>query len=626
MFEKMMEKAVRENLFLSKAEFKPFAKINDRAQWESVTGEAKAYLKEMADQYRNRSFPILPARTYMRFLKDGNRSEFEGLYFDRRHALLALVLDECIRNKGENLSTIIDLIWAICEETTWVVSAHNRIERGGEENNILPDADGNIFIDLFSAETGSLLAWCVYLIEDRLNVETPIIVRRVKAELKKRLLKPYLAYSDYFWMGLANENPVNNWNPWINENILAVALTTEEDEETRNALLLKIGKSVQRFLHFYAPDGGCDEGPMYFNIAGGSYLDCLDLVYRATDGKASLYDRPLTQNMASYIMNVHIANQYYVNFADAAARLTPDGMLLLRAAERMKLPMLRDFAVSLLLDGDSEPYFRISYNVIHRRIANLLEFNPEKLEAVKRPLPMSHVFNGIEVAIARTENTTRGLCFAAKGGHNMESHNHNDIGNFVVYLNGEPVLCDIGVETYSRKTFSHERYTIFTMKSSYHNTAIINGFDQLPGYAYKAKNFSFKDDGMTAEYRADISPAYPEEAGVVAYNRSIILDRKSSLIKVEDAYRLKTAAGGVAIPLISLSEPEFLPGKIVLTLKNTKAVIEYDETMFTAGKEELDTSDKSLYNAWRKNVMYRTILSPISPSAEGTFSLTIKEA
>lgn len=407
---------------------------------------------------------------------------------------------------------------------------------------------------------------------------------------------------------------------------MAITLTTEEDDETRKKLLLKIGRSVQRFLNFYAPDGGCDEGPMYFNIAGGSYLDCLDLIYRATEGKASLYDQPLTKNMAMYIMNVNISEKYYVDFADALARVTADGMLLLRAAERMNLPMLRDFAVSLLLDGDSEPYFRIDHNVIHRRIANLLEFNPEKLKPVKRPLPLSHVFNGIEVAIARTENTTRGLYFAAKGGHNMESHNHNDIGNFIVYLNGEPVLCDIGVETYSRKTFSPERYTIFTMKSSYHNTAIINGFDQKPGYEHKAKDFSFKDDGMNAEYRADIAAAYPEDAGVITYNRSVTLDRKASIIRVEDAYRLKAATEGVAIPLISLYEPEFLPGKIVLALKNAKAVIEYDKTMFTACKEELDTSDKRLYNAWQKNVMYRTILTPVSPGAEGTFSLSIKEA
>ncbi len=626
MFSQMMEKAVQEKLFLSKDEWKPFPKIADRASWSNVTSEAASYFAHLAAENRARTFPILPARSYMRYIKDGNRSEFEGLYFDRRRALFALVIDECIQNKGENLSAIIDLVWAICEESTWVIHAHNRIRKNGYRESILPEIDEDIFIDLFSAETGSLLAWCVYLVGDKLNAESPIIVKRVTSELKKRLTVPYLAYSDYGWMGLSHPDPVNNWNPWINENILAVTLLTEDDPDTRDALLIKIGKSVQRFIDFYAPDGGCDEGPAYFNVAGGSYLDCLDLVYRATECKAALYDQPLTRNMAMYIMNAHIAGKYYINFADAVCRLTPDGMLLLRAAERMNLTTLRDFAVSLLADGDSEPYYRVDYNVIHRRIANLLEFKPETIIPVERPLPLSHAFPGIEVASARQSASGRGLYFAAKGGCNMESHNHNDIGNFIVYLNGEPVLCDIGVETYSRKTFSEERYTIFTMQSGYHNTAIINGFDQNPGYEYKANAFEFLDNGTNAVYSADFASAYPKEACVSAYKRTITLFRDTHIIKVDDAYTLNAVSSGVSVPLISLYEPELLPGKIVLPLENSKAVIEYDSSVFTPRKEKIELTDKKLRNAWLKDCMYRIILSPVAPVSEGSFSLIIKEA
>jgi hypothetical protein len=41
------------------------------------------------------------------------------------------------------------------------------------------------------------------------------------------------------------------------------------------------------------------------------------------------------------------------------------------------------------------------------------------------------------VAAARLrQGSVNGLYFAALGGHNAESHNHNDVGNFVVYLDG----------------------------------------------------------------------------------------------------------------------------------------------------------------------------------------------
>ncbi|MCG8499689.1 MAG: heparinase II/III-family protein, partial [Firmicutes bacterium] len=63
----------------------------------------------------------------------------------------------------------------------------------------------------------------------------------------------------------------------------------------------------------------------------------------------------------------------------------------------------------------------------------------------------------------------QGFFFAAKGGYNDKSHNHNDVGNFVLYYNGYPVFIDVGVGTYTAKTFSNKRYEIWTMQSEYHN-------------------------------------------------------------------------------------------------------------------------------------------------------------
>jgi hypothetical protein len=62
-----------------------------------------------------------------------------------------------------------------------------------------------------------------------------------------------------------------------------------------------------------------------------------------------------------------------------------------------------------------------------------------------------------------------GLYVAAKGGYNDESHNQNDAGHFIVYSDGQPPIIDVGVETYSTKTFSASRYDIWTMQSGYHN-------------------------------------------------------------------------------------------------------------------------------------------------------------
>ena len=80
------------------------------------------------------------------------------------------------------------------------------------------------------------------------------------------------------------------------------------------------------------------------------------------------------------------------------------------------------------------------------------------------------------------------LDLAVKAGDNADSHNHNDTGSITLYKNGLPILADIGVETYTRKTFSPRRYEIWTMQSGYHPLPTICGTDQKDGVEYRAEN------------------------------------------------------------------------------------------------------------------------------------------
>ena len=52
----------------------------------------------------------------------------------------------------------------------------------------------------------------------------------------------------------------------------------------------------------------------------------------------------------------------------------------------------------------------------------------------------------IQVMVSRDKaSSTEGLYIAAKAGHNQESHNHNDVGNFMVFYNGKPLLIDFNI-------------------------------------------------------------------------------------------------------------------------------------------------------------------------------------
>lgn len=127
-----------------------------------------------------------------------------------------------------------------------------------------------------------------------------------------------------------------------------------------------------------------------------------------------------------------------------------------------------------------------------------------------------------------------GLYLAVKGGHNAESHNHNDVGNFVVYKNKTPFLIDAGCIAYSAKTFSEERYSIWCNSSKYHNLPLINGYEQIAGAEHCAENIGYSVSEHKAEFSMDICRAYPEECGVKSWYRSFVFNKKEQNITITE--------------------------------------------------------------------------------------------
>lgn len=613
MLNEVVARALKDGKIAAREDFHLLPACHDRAAWNAVDPETRAYYAGAAEAYIGKPVPSLPASLYMEFVRVGDRKRYETPYFERHRALFALTVCECIENSGRCLNDIVDLVWAICEESSWVIPAHNNhsVSARHVAPIALPDVeDQPPYIDLFSAETGALLSLVNHLLGEKLGEISPIIPRRMSLEIERRILTPYLERDDPFWMGFASDRPVNNWNPWINSNVLVCALLEEVSPERRDALLARIARSLDRFLDGYAPDGGCDEGPSYFNVAGASMLDALELFDLASGGAASIYDEPLIQNMARYILYAHIHGRYHVNFADAPALVAPDAMLLHRAAERMGLDDLKRYAEYALAAGFAASPYQLIRHTEYRRLRNLLTYrrSSEALPAADEPL--SHAFDGIQVACARQHADGTGLYFAAKGGHNSESHNHNDIGNYILYADGEPVLCDVGVETYCRKTFSAERYDIWTMQSRYHNTVILGGSDQRPGQQYAARDFSFTDDGNAAVFHVDMAGAYGEDAHAQRYLREIRLDRATGELTVHDRFALTEAHAPIELPLMLSAEPRLAPGEAYIPYAKNRVVrLSFDPNVFDAACERIPLTDSQLLNNWQRPALFRLVLT-----------------
>ena len=225
--------------------------------------------------------------------------------------------------------------------------------------------------------------------------------------------------------------------------------------------------------------------------------------------------------------------------------------------------------------------------------------------------------------------TTEGLFVAAKGGHNDESHNHNDIGNYVVYYNGQPVLIDVGRGTYTRKTFSGRRYEIWYNCSDHHNVPTINGETQPPGATFKATNVVFREDKKFAELSLDISKSYSEKAAVNSWQRSIRLNRGKN-IEVKDIVSLKKAEK-ITEHLMTCYPAEVVkPGELVIHYKpkNGEAkdfVVRYDAKQMQAVVEKISLTameDKGIIEKWGDNI-YRINFSVSAPKVNDKINFVI---
>jgi hypothetical protein len=346
-------------------------------------------------------------------------------------------------------------------------------------------------------------------------------------------------------------------------------LLLESDRDRRRSTVHRILTVLDRFLEPYPADGGCDEGPGYWGLAAGSLFDALELARTATDGAIDVYAEEKVRNMARFIYLAHIADDYYVNFADASAIIHPNEALVYLFGIRVTDSDMIRHGLRLMQRSREGGRPLSSRANIDRQInfQRLLRavFAPEILEQTMRegsaatsetpPLIAQHWLPDTEFFVAREHaGSAEGFFLAAKGGHNRESHNHNDVGTCLVYCDGKPLLIDAGVGTYVAKTFSQRRYEIWTMQSAYHNfLPRIDGVDQHDGESFAAREARAELSESRALLELDIAGAYPDEAGVEYWRRSIVLDR-GACVEISDSFRLRNPQARIEISVLTPSD------------------------------------------------------------------------
>ncbi len=612
----------------------PYPTWSEREPWDAVPADIRMAIVERAEADRKAGWKALLATTFLDFKRNGNRTRYEADNFGRRAMLQHLVLAECLEGKGRFVDDIANGVWLTCEETFWGAPAHLAAQKAGVG---LPDVTEPI-IELFSAETAQLLSWTTYLLGPQLDAVSPLINKRIRIETERRMLKPARERNDFTWMGLGGprqEHRLNNWCPWINSNLLVTNLILEEDPRLRVLETVRITKSVDAYLNDYWPDAAEEEGPGYYSRSVMCLFEVLGTLESATGNSTGILANPFIDAMGRFILNVHIANDDYVDYGDVHGKAAPSGDVLYRFGKAVHDPQLEAFGAFYAA--------RSGWNAQGAGLTNALN---ENLTSLSRSLPA--VLEANEVRAAQQEDVlvrdawypdfglmtarekagaTAGMYVAVLASNNGRSHSHNDTGNFVIYQDGEPVTIDVGVEAYTAKTFSRERYTIWTMQSAYHNLPTVGGVMEHDGVEFQATDRKYSTNDERATVSFNIATAYPKEAGIRNWTRTVTLDRVRSRVVVEEDFELDSSVPitlSIMTPRIPTADGQ---GRITMALAagdGKAALLTFDSAALSPDIEKIVLTDPHLREDWGDQI-YRILLKS-QPVSRGKWSYEFSPA
>jgi hypothetical protein len=607
----------------------PFPPAADRVAWEAVRRaigpDACQALIARAEDAARSPIPALPATLYLEFKRSGQREGYQEPARRRRDMHTALTLAECLEHQGRFLDPLLDVTWAILEESSWAYPAHQ---------TELTDMTHPI-VDLFASITGAQLAEMDALLGAELD---PLLGKRIRYEVDRRLITPYLTRHDHWWLYNTARREVNNWSAVCNGNVVAAALYLEPDLARLAEIIARAARSLDDYLATFDVDGGSTEGPGYWSFGFGNYVLLAQLIEQRSNGRLPFMDGELIHRIAQFPLRTMLSPGQWVNFSDADVNAVFPGALLAYLANRLDLPDLITLYHEQEQRGVQARTNELTWSL--RGLFWRAEATPA--EPV-RLIPNAHDwYSEMHWMIARYDPTDPdGLVLAAKGGHNGEMHNQNDVGSIIVHDRGESIIADIGRGRYTRFYFSETRYDHFVCQSLGHSCPVPNGQMQGPLTAPKrmpgnqipeiteemrGRNFyatllEHHADASADWLRLDMTHAYPKAADLRSLVRTVTLHREEPRGWVELIDEAEFASQPGTLESVLTTFGEVILGDSAVLLKGERGALHvaYDDTLLRVRVELVE--DVDLAQGLRD--VRRVVFAPLEPQWQARIALSI---
>ncbi|KRF09953.1 heparinase II/III family protein [Paenibacillus sp. Soil787] len=590
-----------------------FAEASSPEHWKRIREDANysAFWRKLEEQaaqlIANPASPPLFSE-FTLFGDTGDRIIYQkkrDQLYDGLHTFSMLTM---IENKPEWKTELENAIWNVCNEYTWVLPAHVGLYHNDYPNGIwdqpVPPRET---VDLVAAINAFTLAEIVHLHADKLH---PWIVHRVKEEIDRRIFQVYFhSPVPQNW-----ELKTNNWPAVCSASIGAAAIYMIDDSEKLAGMIWRVIGVLRNYFSGFDEQGATPEGPAYWQYGFSHFVYFAELLKERTQGRISLLEDPKIASISLFPQLCMLSGSKVVNFSDS-----PDEVRLSTGL----IHRLQNYVPTLQLP--SEAYRMDPSPSSWLDATRLMFWSPDQQgsdddnEGIQEQL-----FTGNQWVISKvSQSKGRMYAFAAKGGHNEEPHNHNDLGHFILHVDGVNVLADIGVGVHTKQYFQPQyRYEMVNAGSHGHSVPIVDGCRQGFGRSYRSDIIHSQISEDEVQFILDVTKAY-NCVSLERLTREFVWRRPVNeipqLMIKDKAVFNKTPESFQEVFISSVLPQESGSGR----LKLNAVTMSYDPALWDAHVEEIamDSYSKTRYHFYRVTLNCK---NP-KPEMESEFRFEITE-
>ena len=315
---------------------------------------------------------------------------------------------------------------------------------------------------------------------------------------------------------------VSKWPDWNTQHYL------DTDPKLADYILRNAIKNMPNALMGFGPDGAWHEGPGYWGLSTQMSVAAISALKTSlgTDFGLSKIDG---FSKTGYFPAATTGPFLQIfNYADSGGAAI-GGSQLFWLAKEFNQPGV-------------EQYWK--NNIKNPTAFDLIWYDAKLANTPETTAPLGVYYRGTELVSMRSSWTDNNAWYIGlKGGDNLVSHGHFDLGSFVFDAYGKRFVSDVGADNYSAPGYmSALRYTFYRTRAEGHNTLVINpnsDDDQVSDAT--AKVIKFNTTGKTTYAVMDLTKAYAPSTtstlrGMALVNGNILVINDE--IKVKDKSEL----------------------------------------------------------------------------------------